>query len=315
MGAWTSLQVAVLEVFLISVWVGGFVLPPLAAILLLLGKRKTSLFLFGVTLYCYYGPTPPKALVKKFQDFINRTSPHAFRKVTTTFEEEISSSAYNGEKPVMLSYHPHGTFSWSYFFHGGLHPKLHPLVGLIAEALSNQPLFHFFFVRCFKCVGSASKKGMTDRMKARKSFGIIPGGFHESTISMQGEDRVYLKKRQGFIKYALQYGYEVVPVYTFGESDAYWGPSAGISWRHKLNDWSLPAILPWGKWWCPLLPRYDLDMHTVFGKAIPFPKIDTPSKEDVDTWHQKYIGELQSLFDRHKKWASPRGEAAKLDVW
>ena len=58
--------------------------------------------------------------MKKLQDFINETARSAFRKVTTTFEEELGEGAFNGEAPILLSYHPHGTFSWSYFFHGVL---------------------------------------------------------------------------------------------------------------------------------------------------------------------------------------------------
>ncbi|CAM9488198.1 unnamed protein product, partial [Heterosigma akashiwo] len=56
-------------------------------------------------------------------------------------------------------------------------------------------------------------------MEKGESFGIIPGGFEEATISKLGAQRVYLKKRKGFVKYALKYGYALVPVYTFGESD------------------------------------------------------------------------------------------------
>ena len=43
----------------------------------------------------------------------------------------------------------------------------------------------------------------------------------EVALYTKGRERAYLKKRAGFIKYALQHGYLVQPAYTFGESDMY----------------------------------------------------------------------------------------------
>ena len=61
-----------------------------------------------------------------------------------------------------------------------------------------------------------------------------------------GEESVYIKKRKGFIKYALRYGYRVHPVYSFGENDTYytfhWFPKT----RMMLNKYKIPAILFFG---------------------------------------------------------------------
>ena len=42
--------------------------------------------------------------------------------------------------------------------------------------------------------------------------------FQEATITCKDVDRVYIKDRKGFVKYALQYGYDLVPSYTFGDA-------------------------------------------------------------------------------------------------
>merc|ERR1712100_797571 len=73
------------------------------------------------------------------------------------------------------------------------------LTGIIAEALVNQPFWYFVFVRGFNIVGSASKKSLTQRMSKRQSMGIVPGGFHEASISEVGTDRAYIKERKGFM--------------------------------------------------------------------------------------------------------------------
>ena len=51
---------------------------------------------------------------------------------------------------------------------------------------------------------------------------------------------------------------------------------------------------------CPLLPRTSVELHTVFGKALHLPRIDEPSREDVDAWHAKYVAALKELYEEHK---------------
>ena len=84
-------------------------------------------------------------------------------------------------------------------------------------------------------------------------FGILPGGMEEVALYTKGRERVYLKKRAGFIKYALQHGYLVQPAYTFGESDMY--TSLQHPLYRKLCMWTLKnggfvAPVFWGpRWW------------------------------------------------------------------
>ena len=41
----------------------------------------------------------------------------------------------------------------------------------------------------------------------------------------------------------------------------------------------------YGHWCCPLLPRTDVPLNTVLGKALVLPRIEEPTKEDVARWH------------------------------
>ena len=59
-------------------------------------------------------------------------------------------------------------------------------------------------------IESAGKAHMVSKMKQGQSFGLMPGGFHELNLFETNKERVYVKK-QGFIKYALQYGYVTTP--------------------------------------------------------------------------------------------------------
>ena len=51
---------------------------------------------------------------------------------------------------------------------------------------------------------------------------LTPGGFEEATLSSGGAaERVYVTKRAGFLKYCLEHGVSVCPVYAFGEKHLY----------------------------------------------------------------------------------------------
>ena len=103
------------------------------------------------------------------------------------------------------------------------------------------------------------------------------------------------------LRYALQHGYTVVIAFTFGESDLY----SSVAAVRPINLWLVKRfgfVLPlfWGTWWYPLLPRRDVELHTVMGRALELPRIDEPSAAQVDEWHATYMRELEALFERHK---------------
>ena len=58
-------------------------------------------------------------------------------------------------------------------------------------------------------------------MTERRHVALLPGGFEEASIVEPGRERVYVRRRKGFVKLALRYGYTIYPIYTFGESEAY----------------------------------------------------------------------------------------------
>jgi hypothetical protein len=58
-------------------------------------------------------------------------------------------------------------------------------------------------------------------MKQQKNICWIPGGFEEATMTTPKEYRIFMKSRKGFIKYGLQFGYKVLPVFIFNENKCY----------------------------------------------------------------------------------------------
>lgn len=49
----------------------------------------------------------------------------------------------------------------------------------------------------------------------------------------------------------------------------------------------MPGVIPIGRFL--FFAFNDLDVYNIVGKAINLPKIEKPSKEDVEHWHRIYV--------------------------
>jgi len=157
------------------------------------------------------------------------------------------------------------------------------------------------FITAFGNAAPATKKEMHRLMSTKIPLGLLPGGSEEIILSHHGHERVYIKKRKGFLKYALQHGYTICIGYTFGESDSYRTLDWGVKFRMwYLKTFRVPLFACWGIWWCPLLPRGQVALETVVGNPFRLPKIAEPSQEEIDKWHAIYVEKLVDLFERNK---------------
>jgi hypothetical protein len=184
-----------------------------------------------------------------------------------------------------------------------------------SPALFASPFFRLFSRGCGN-PGSASKFAMKEYMKNGESLALPPGGFEEATLTCLTQDRVYIKKRTGFVKLCLQHGIAIRPVYVFGEKSCYWNVQGAFSSRLAVNRYGIPTILSWGNTFLPLLPKPSVAIHIVVGKPLALPKIEQPTKDDVAKWHNKYIAALKQLFEDHKQEAYGQdSKTMKLEVW
>jgi len=174
--------------------------------------------------------------------------------------------------------------------------------GVQAPVLFRIPLVRNMLLG-FGCATPATKACMSKLFASGTDFGILPGGMEEVALYQRGRERVYLRQRAGFVKYALQHGYLIQPAYTFGESDLYTSMTNGAWLRmFMLRKWGFVIPIFWGpRWWCPLLPRSDVAIHTVVGAPLQLPRIPAPSNADVAEWHAAYIANLTELFETHKQ--------------
>lgn len=238
-------------------------------------------------------------------------------------KESVPGTGNNKEeqRPMLYAVHPHGAFSmgWSLLYcsktmnDGGVRFCFSPV-------LYASPLFRLWG-RLVGTPGSASKASMIGYMKDKdrpNHLALPPGGFEEATLTCEEKNRVYIKKRMGFVKLALQHGYNVVPVYSFGENQTFWNLQGMWKFRHWLNGLGLPAILVYGSWFAPLLPkRHPRGLKVVVGEPLVLPTIPNPTREDVKAWHDKYMASLVKLFEEHKEeyYGPEIAKTTKLELW
>lgn len=109
---------------------------------------------------------------------------------------------------------------------------------------------------------------------------------------------LYMQRRKGFIKLALELGLDMVPVFTFGELENYNQVRWGLGWRMKISRMlKLPLIFIYGKF--GLVP-FSGPMAVVVGKPIKVEQNDEPSDAVIDFYHKKYLAELSAIFEENK---------------
>ena len=163
----------------------------------------------------------------------------------------------------------------------------------------------------------------------------------QATLYARGAHRVYILRRKGFVKYALQHGckhsllptwsssllldqqrrrarptthrYKLQPIYTFGEADTYTAFTGLLRLRLWINTLGMPAVLFWGAHFFPLLPRTSSRVLSYVGEPIQMPRIPHPTSEELDTWHGRYVDALVRTFEENK--AEAGYPNATLELW
>eukprot|EP00088_Acartia_fossae_P045718 TRINITY_DN4926_c0_g1_i6.p1 TRINITY_DN4926_c0_g1~~TRINITY_DN4926_c0_g1_i6.p1 ORF type:complete len:150 (+),score=30.17 TRINITY_DN4926_c0_g1_i6:40-489(+) len=136
-------------------------------------------------------------------------------------------------------------------------------------------------------------------------------------ISKQDMIILVIKKRKGFVKLALETGSQLVPVFSFGEKELFFQPAGYNSFleKHLVNKIGFYPVAFSGRGyaqnWFGILPRKQ-PIHVVVGEPIQSSKIDAPSHQDIESLHERYIEEVEKLYNAHK--ASYGCENIQLEI-
>jgi len=227
------------------------------------------------------------------------------------FQERLDPS-----KTYIFAAHPHGLFSWGVWSHfmNEVTALQECLNGVDCRILTLDPNFKFLVWRDVWLglgLASVSKESCDYLLSRGTSVLIAPGGTEEMFYSHPGTNKIL--QRKGFIRLALEHGANLVPIFTFGETDLFSqiaNPPGSL--MRRLQIWYkkyLPnsLIFFWGRY--ALLPRKQ-EIFTIIGKPIEVQKKANFQEKDVNELHKKYFDALSALY---YEYADKYGKGIKLE--
>ncbi|KAJ9510789.1 hypothetical protein QJQ45_027580 [Haematococcus lacustris] len=116
-----------------------------------------------------------------------------------------------------------------------------------------------------------SRQLMTGLLAAGKAVVLNPGGIQECMGMQHGSETVFLRKRHGFVRLAIQQG----------------APLVG----------AVPLAM-WGVWGSPI--PHQRPVTVVIGQPIQVPHQAHPAPELVQQYLDRFIHDMAALFERHK---------------
>jgi hypothetical protein len=151
-------------------------------------------------------------------------------------------------------------------------------------------------------VVSASRPSVEALIRAKRDVYAYPGGLREAARHSYERDVVDVGSR-GMIRLALVHGCGVRVAFAFGERKTAYNLQGFWAVRMWLAKQGVPAVVPF-VFLCGAAPRIALS------SVIQFPRIETPSADDVERWHGEYVEELRLL---HAEFRGPDDELVVID--
>ena len=143
---------------------------------------------------------------------------------------------------------------------------------------------------------------------------ILVGGELEQLLGQRGEHTIYIRKRKGFVKLALRFGVDIVPIYVFGETELYATSTFLFDfrwWLSKNFHVAIPLFCGPSVLW-PFAPYTDKPLVACVGKPIELKKTAEPTQQEIDEVHEKYIQEIIRVFDANKDELGYAGKELKV---
>eukprot|EP00434_Breviolum_minutum_P012249 symbB.v1.2.010799.t1/scaffold710.1/size170492/10 len=290
----------------------------LAMILLTVASRDPWRLAFSLSVAIFASPVILDFRLRSWPGFLPFME-KGFKNFTARCELKGLENAQKDR--TVFAFHPHGAISFGFTVNGLFDSqflnKSKKISFLIDDFLRNgNPIFRLLCdVYEFenRQIASAEKSTVHRLMEEGSNVALVLGGFEEATVCETGKDRVVVNSRKGIVKYCLQHGYRLQPVYSFGEDETYHFAPGLLDFRLWLNRFKIPAVAFFGHPVLPWLPRSQARILTVVGEAIQCPHIPSPTPEEVDYWLQSYGKALQATFNQ---WKAEAGRPqAELEIF
>lgn len=192
---------------------------------------------------------------------------------------------------------PHGVFPLGFMLSATIVQKV--LTGLRVEGAIASILFRIPVLAqlCHWFGSRPATTGNIHKLLDQGSAGLMAGGIAEIFLSSREHEKVYLKKRKGFVKIALQRGAPLVPIYYFGNTQLL-DFAGGPAMQKVSRSLRMSLLLFYGRWYLPV--PYQVPITMVIGEPMEVEQVDNPTDEQINQLHERFVAELHKLFDEYK---------------
>eukprot|EP00927_Polykrikos_kofoidii_P046375 TRINITY_DN40609_c0_g1_i1.p1 TRINITY_DN40609_c0_g1~~TRINITY_DN40609_c0_g1_i1.p1 ORF type:complete len:343 (-),score=45.12 TRINITY_DN40609_c0_g1_i1:78-1106(-) len=214
--------------------------------------------------------------------------------------------AVDPAKRYMIVWHPHGFISWSALFvvsrmaiEGRPHGREY--FAMVAPALFRIPIVSeaLMLVNGRK----VEKRVVENHLEKGVSIAVQPGGVREQMISRHDQEQAVFPPNLGFLRLAIKYGVDLLPVYAFNENqmfrrlEGFDNLTMGV---YKKSGFGLPFMTAkFGLPMAGLLPlKTDVHMRWGLPVSVGLPEPE-PSAERVEALFTEYLLALIALFNKH----------------
>ncbi|KAG7223253.1 hypothetical protein INR49_015609 [Caranx melampygus] len=141
----------------------------------------------------------------------------------------VKTAELNPNKNYILGCHPHGIMSAGAFAcfttescgFAKMFPGVKSTLAILA-GLFRIPFFREYIMAAGLCpVSKQSLVHLLSKSGKGNAVVIVIGGAAESLASSPGVNTVVVRNRKGFVRTALEFGADLVPVYSFGENELF----------------------------------------------------------------------------------------------
>lgn len=219
------------------------------------------------------------------------------------FSFQLKKEAPIPEKGSLFAIFPHGVFPLGLLLSAGCSEEAFPehspeavRTALIASVFFYIPVISSMLT--WLGCQPATHANVTSALQRGTAY-LLPEGIAGVFLTSRKEELVYLSRRIGFVRLALQEGASLVPVYMFGQShllDVL--PGAGSYLEALSRRLRVSLMFFFGSYYFPL-PRAR-PLTAVVGTPIPCPRIPQPTQEQVLDYHARFCRALRQLFDENK---------------
>jgi hypothetical protein len=194
---------------------------------------------------------------------------------------------------LLFAIYPHGHFSLTAAFFFGLDPDLAHITGCVHSVLFWLPVVGSLvgWLGCTTVTESDMKAALNKKGGGR--IFMCPGG-----VADMANTGNTVKKREGFLRVARDTATTVIPVWCPQERTYYqqWLPFG--TRLQKYLFFPVPMFL-WGRWWCPLMPRYVEKSRVILGAPIRW--TDTQGQKDelisLKEGSKRFWKEIENMQD------------------